>query len=60
MLCSFRQLRPYAQWHFPVSRGLKRRKFRCPLCGRRLRLKTIPDRQDGGINCFIIPAHVEK
>lgn len=55
--CDFEHL-PREVWTwFPVVTGAKRRKIRCPKCGKRLRLRTIPDRQDGGVVFYRIPPH---
>jgi hypothetical protein len=56
-LCDFEEL-DRKQWTwFPVRTGAKRRRVRCPKCNKRLRLRTIPDRQDGGVAFYRIPPH---
>lgn len=55
--CDFNRL-PHKEWTWlPVKTGAKRRKVRCPRCGKRLRLETVPDRQDGGVAFYRIPKH---
>jgi DNA-directed RNA polymerase subunit RPC12/RpoP len=56
--CEFYRFLPRPKWTWiPVKTGAKRRKVRCPSCGRRLTLKTIPDRSDGGVAFYSIPHH---
>jgi DNA-directed RNA polymerase subunit RPC12/RpoP len=56
--CDFERLCARVLWSwFPVKTGAKRRKVRCPRCGKRLRLRTVPDRQDGGVAFYCIPPH---
>ena len=55
--CDVFKLRTRDEWQFPVLTGQKRRKRRCPTCGRRLTPCTIPDRSDGGVAFYRLPQH---
>lgn len=56
-LCDFESMDRKNWTWFPVKTGAKRRKVRCPKCRKRLRLRTIPDRSDGGTAFYRIPPH---
>ncbi len=55
--CDFRRFTPRELWFFgrPVK-GQRKKKVRCPRCGKRLHLKTIVDRQDGD-TFLCVPDH---
>lgn len=58
--CDLRKMKPVHDWQYPVQTGAKRKRVRCPMCGRRLTLQTVPDRQDGGVAFYRIPQHKVK
>lgn len=55
--CDFRRFFPLQELQFPVKTAAKRKKVRCPRCKKRLRLRTVPDHQDGGVAFYTIPPH---
>lgn len=55
--CDFESMDRKLWTWFPVETGAKRRKVRCPRCNKRIRLRTIPDRSDGGVAFYRIPPH---
>ncbi len=57
--CEFRRFVPRDEWFFfGTSAGARRKHVRCPLCKKRLKLRTIPDHwPHRGIVGYQIPPH---
>lgn len=59
--CDFERLCERKLWYgFPVTTGAKRRKVRCPRCGKRLRLRSNLDRgffDETTVISYRIPPH---
>ncbi len=57
--CEFERFFPKDQWFWGgAERGKRKKKTRCPMCGKRLHLQTVPDHwPHSGIVGYRVPRH---